>query len=204
MIRGALSLCVALATVWPGQAPARGPAPPGLSWADADSLSRKLRQIRSEARSRDGSRRGSRVEVTEAELNSYLNLTYASQMPEGVTDVAFGFDAGQLEARAMVDLERARGEAPALGSWSPMALLGGNLPVELKGSLTGDDGFATLQLESVTVGSLPVPLSVLAGVVASSTQTPRRPRGFDIFAPFRLPYAVKKVRLESGRAWLEF
>jgi len=204
MVRGALGLCLALATVWQGQAPARTPAPPGLSWTDADSLSRKLRQIRTDARSRGGFRRGSRVEVTEAELNSYLNLTIASQMPEGVTDVAFGFDAGKLEAKAMVDLERVRGQAPALGSWSPLAILGGSLAVELKGRLFGDDGFATVQLESVTVGSLPVPLSVLAGVVASSTQSPKRPRGFDILAPFRLPYSVKKVRLEPGRAWLEF
>ncbi len=104
----------------------------------------------------------------------------------------------------MVDLAVARGQVPGLGSWSPLAILGGNLAVELEGRLSGDDGFGTVQVESVTVGSLPVPLSVLAGVVASSTQTPKLPRGFDIFAPFRLPYSVKKVRLEPGRAWLEF
>ena len=104
MVRGALGLCLALATVGQGQQPARTPAPPGLSWTDADSLSRKLSQIRTHARSAERSPRRDRVEVTESELNSYLNLTMASQMPEGVTDVAFRFDAGKLEAKAMVDL----------------------------------------------------------------------------------------------------
>ena len=43
-----------------------------------------------------------------------------------------------------------------------------------------------------------------AQMVATATRSPRYPNGWDIHAPFRLPYAARRVRLEPGRAVLEF
>jgi hypothetical protein len=40
--------------------------------------------------------------------------------------------------------------------------------------------------------------------VARSTRKPDNPEGVDISAPFRLPYSVRRVRLEPGRAFLDF
>jgi hypothetical protein len=41
-------------------------------------------------------------------------------------------------------------------------------------------------------------------MVAAATRSARYPNGVDIQAPFRLPYAARRVRLEPGRAILEF
>src|SRR5262245_53856373 len=66
---------------------AQAPAPaPGISAAAAaESLARKLTSI--EARKREKVRKAQTVEVTEHELNSYLNLKLGTDMPTGITDV---------------------------------------------------------------------------------------------------------------------
>jgi hypothetical protein len=40
--------------------------------------------------------------------------------------------------------------------------------------------------------------------VVSSTRSEKYPDGFDIHAPVRLPYSVNRVRIEPGKATLEF
>ena len=49
-----------------------------------------------------------------------------------------------------------------------------------------------------------VPISVLEQLVLSATKNDANPEGFDIHAPFRLPYSVNRLRLEPGRALLDF
>jgi len=47
-------------------------------------------------------------------------------------------------------------------------------------------------------------VSFVEQIVASATRKPSNPEGFDIHAPFRLPYSVNRVRLETARAFLDF
>jgi hypothetical protein len=49
-----------------------------------------------------------------------------------------------------------------------------------------------------------VPISLLHQIVSSTTKTEDLPDGFDIRAPFRLPYSLRQVRIEPGRAYLDF
>ena len=76
--------------------------------------------------------------------------------------------------------------------------------VELKGKLRTRDGFGTIEVEEAWIASIPVPMSFVEQIVASATRKPSQPEGFDINAPFRLPYAVDRVRLETARAFLDF
>jgi hypothetical protein len=85
-----------------------------------------------------------------------------------------------------------------------MSLLGGLVPIELSGKLVNADGFGTIELDSAYVASIRVPISVVEQMVASSTRSEKHPDGFDIHAPFRLPYSVNRVRIEPGKATLEF
>ena len=78
------------------------------------------------------------------------------------------------------------------------------MPVELAGKLVNQDGFGTVELDSAYVASIRVPVSVVEQMIASSTKSEKHPEGFDIHAPFRLPYSVSRVRLEPGKAVLEF
>lgn len=177
------------------------PARAGLSWAEADSLDRKLATI--EERQKEKPRRRQTVQVTEGELNSFLNLSYASELPKGLSDIQVRFGHERIEAKGSVDVDQVKGKVAA-PSWSPISLLGGLVPIELSGKLVNADGFGTIELDSAYVASIRVPISVVEQMVASSTRSDKHPDGFDIHAPFRLPYSVNRVRIEPGKATLEF
>jgi hypothetical protein len=190
-------------------APARadetaGATRPPLSWAEAESLGRKLEGIEKRNTQAKGKRRPETVLITEGELNSYLNLTYAPEMPPGLSDVDVRLENERIHAKGLLDLERVRGKVPAPSPWSPLSLLRGKVPVELKGRIQTRDGFGTIEVEEAWISSVPVPMSFLEQIVASATKKPSDPDGFDIHAPFRLPYAVNRVRVELARAFLDF
>jgi hypothetical protein len=172
-----------------------------VSQAMADSLVRKLDSI--EKRQQARSRRPETVLVTEGELNSYLAYTLASEMPPGVTNVNVRFEREAIETTGTVDLDRV-GRIKSESAFSPLSLLTGPVSVEIRGRLQNQEGFGTIAWEHVRVASIPVPVSVLARLVSSSTRSSRHPQGFDIHAPFRLPYDARRVKLQPGRAILEF
>ncbi len=185
-----------------GSARAQSPAPaPGPTAAAAESLARKLTSI--EARKREKAAKPGTVVVTENELNSYLQLKLAQDMPTGISDVRVSMQQERLQANGQVDLDKLdikKGSSP----FSPLNLLSGKVPVMLRGRLQSLDGFGTVQVEEVQLATIPVPVSVLQRLIASSTRSERDPDGFDINAPFRFPYSLKRVRLEPGRALLDF
>jgi hypothetical protein len=201
------ALALAAAQALSGQPPgasAQRPAAlrPGTSWADANALQVKLDGVA--ARQRQG-RAVPALTVTEGELNSYVNLSLAQQIPKGVRDVDLRIVDERLLARALVDITPFRGQVTATGGWSPLSLLPDVVPVNVKARLVDvQDGFASLELEEVRMSSIPLPPGVLAQVVAASTKAPSRPDGFDLLAPFRLPYSVRRIRLSVGQAILEF
>ena len=78
------------------------------------------------------------------------------------------------------------------------------MPVLLRGKLRNQGGFGTVEWEDVRVSSWSLPVTLVSQVVASSTRSASTPEGVDIRAPFRLPYDARRVRLEPGRALLDF
>lgn len=180
---------------------ARGGTPAGTSWQEADSLSRKILAL--EKRRVQRSTHRETIVVTQGELNSYLRLTYASKMPKGVTGVTVRLDQDRIEASGVVDLEQVNPPKDK-SRFSLMSVLAPSVPVLLRGRLVNQDGFGTLEWEEVRLSSLPLPLTALAQMVATATRSARYPHGWDIQAPFRLPYAARRIRLEPGRALLDF
>jgi hypothetical protein len=176
---------------------------PGLSWAEAEALDRKLGEI--ERRRAAPARRGKTetVTVTQSELNSYLNLTLGSKIPKEVKDLQVTLEHERLQATGMVDLDQVKSKV-ATSSWNPLLLMGGFVPVLLRGRLVNRDGFGSIIWEDVRVNAWSMPISLLEEMVARSTRKPDNPEGVDISAPFRLPYSVRRVRLEPGRAFLDF
>ncbi len=181
--------------------PSPRPAPPraGLSWEDADTLARKIQEVE------DLRRAGKKVPkqtvlVTEGQLNSYLNLSLGARMLKGVTDLDIHFEQERLAARALLDPEK----MPVKGSLGLFGLLGGAMPVELRGRLPNRDGQGTMEVEELRLSGYSMPLAMLAQIVSASTRSSANPAGFDITAPFKLPYAVRSVRFEPGKAFVEF
>jgi len=183
------------------QGVARPAAPAGLSWEESESLARKI--LAFEQRLRVRSTQRETVTVTQGEVNSFLNLTYAAKMPRGVTGVWIRFDNERIEAQGTVDLDQVGAPKPK-SRFSIMSMLSPAVPILLRGRLVNQDGFGTLQWEEIRLSALPLPLGALSQMVAAATKSARYPNGVDIQAPFRLPYAARRVRLEPGRAILEF
>jgi hypothetical protein len=196
-----IGLFVLLAAQGAAAAPRAAPPRPGLSWAEADALDVKLEAI--DKRQKNGkTARAETVEISESELNSYVNLKL--RIPEGVTDVALHIDRDRVAGTAIVDVDKLQAKPPS-SSWNPMSLLGGRVPVSLRGKLVAqDEGFASIEFEEVKLGALPLPPAALEQLVASATKSRESPEGLDVLAPFRLPYSMKRVRLQPGRAFLEF
>ena len=179
---------------------------PGLSWAEAEALDRKLTAIEKQRVVAPRKSRPETVTVTESELNSYLNLTMAEKLPKEVKDLEVHLlEHERLQANGLVDLDKVKAKVAATSSsWNPLLLMGGFVPVQLRGRLVNRDGFGSIIWEDVQVNAWSLPVSLLEQMVASATKKPDNPEGVDINAPFRLPYSVRRVRLEPGRAFLEF
>lgn len=200
------SYLAALVLIAPVASAGETPRPvprPGLSWAEAEALDRKLVEIeqRQAARARKG--KTDTVTVTESELNSYLNLTLGAKIPKEVKDLQVKLEHERLQATGMVDLDQVKAKM-AVSSWNPLLLMSGFVPVLLRGRLVNSDGFGSIIWEDVRVNAWSVPIGLLEEMVARSTRKPDNPEGVDISAPFRLPYSVRRVRLEPGRALLDF
>jgi hypothetical protein len=175
---------------------------PALSRTEADALDRKFDELND--RHKAGRVIRGTVLVTESEVNSYLNLSPSVKLPRGLSDVVVRLEQERIHATGILDLDKVRDKMPNLSPLSPLYWLSGQVPVLLRGRLVNDDGFATVEWEDVRVGNIPVPISLLHQIVSSTTKSEDRPDGFDIRAPFRLPYSLRQVRIEPGRAYLDF
>jgi hypothetical protein len=187
-------------------APAADPtiAATAYSAAEAEALSRKLDAL---ARHAEGGKppRQRTITVTESELNAYLNLTLAPRLPKGISDVVVRMEQDRLAARALVDLTEVQAQIPAGSLGGLLSFLSGKVPLQARGRLTAPEaGFSAFAIEEVSLSTIPVPMSVVEQLVASATKSAASPQGFDIHSPFRLPYDLKRVRLEPGRALLEY
>jgi len=187
----------------PPAQPARAPAPADLSWDDSDQLSTTLARIDRRLR---GGRPASRqtLVVTERQLNSYVNLALGPKIPAGVSELRVELRPDGLGARALLDLDRIRGKVPDGAASGVLALLSGTVPVELRGRLTAANGTGRIEVREASVGGVGLPTSLVAQLVAMSTRTEQRPQGFDIEAPFPLPWRARQVRFEAGRALVDF
>jgi hypothetical protein len=185
------------------EAAAAAPAPrAGLSWESAQALADKLTRLeRRVERGRGGPREG--VPVSEAELNSWLNLTLGAKLPPGVRDLEVRLLAEGLTARGLVDLER----LPLKRSGNPLSPLNwmkGEVPVEVKGEILSSHGVASVRVDEVRMAGVSLPVSMLTDLVTVSTRTARNPAGTNLAAPFRLPLAMKRLRFGTGQVLLEF
>ncbi len=203
------TFALVLLLVVPGQsvpasiAPRPAPSRPGLSWDDADALAAAFEQVERRFTAGKPARKEPLV-VNEGQVNSYLNLTLGPKIPPGVTDLAVQLNGDLLLVRAKVDLDRVPLKRSTEGGFSLLSLVTGVVPVELAGRLKSQEGQGTIELTEARLSGISVPITLVAQLVSTSTRGPSLPQGFDINAPFRLPYAMKRVRFEPGKAVVDF
>lgn len=175
----------------------------GLTRQAADSCRVKLEDLERRQKAAGSPAPSGAVAFTESEINSYLNLG-GVKLPVGLRDIRVRLFRGRVEAMGTVDLDAVKAHVPSSSSpLNPLWLLGGTTEFELKGKVESDKGFGQVDVEEVRLGPVSLPPSVVAQIVASSTKTADKPGGFDLLAPFRLPYGLKRVRIETGQSLVE-
>lgn len=181
------------------------PAAPksGLSRELSDAFGKKIELL--EKFDRDPKVKRTPVNVFESELNSYVRFALAEKVPRGLREVRIVLRDGRLELRGLANLsEFSELKEKAAGAASFLSLLGGEVAVEIVAEFKSDRGFGQFELVSAQVGPVPLSSSVLGDIVARATVDASRPNGFDIRAPFRLPYSAKKIRPLQALATIEY
>jgi hypothetical protein len=190
------------ATPTPAATP-RPKAPEGLSWEDADQVAETVERLERRLKAGKPASREP-ITVSERQVNSYVTLALGSKLPASVSGLSFRFEPERLAASGMLDLDAVKDKLPKTGASTLLSFLGGTVPVTVKGRFRGASGQGQVVVEEATVGGISLPPSMLAQIVAQSTRSATKPAGFDLLAPFPLPWTARSVRLESGRAVVEF
>ena len=173
-----------------------------LSRQDADRFQAKLSRIAEFANAPRGRTAPAMrsIEVTDAELNSYLRYHAQSEIPVGIVDpVLTALGGGRVAGRAIVDLDAVRREKKR-GWLDPVGYLTGRLPVTVTGTLSTTNGVGRFRLESAEVSGVTIPKSVLQELLAYYSQTPENPSGINMDDPFELPARIREIKVGTGRS----
>ena len=166
---------------------------------DAELLRQKVATI--SAHGERPSKQGRRTTVTEGEVNSYLVYDAKPQLPAGVIEPAVTIlGTGRLSGRAVVDLDAVRHARASQRWFDPTNYLTGRLPVSATGRLKTSNGVGHFELESASVGGVPVPKMLLQEIVSYYTRTPEKPSGIGLDDPFALPARIREIQVERGQA----
>ena len=137
--------------------------------------------------------------LPEPDVNAYLAHQAVPHLPVGIRAPSIRIGEGRLSAEAVMDLDAIR-ESRERAGFDPIRFLGGQLPVTASGRVRSGGGAARVDVETVTVGGIPVPVDVLQELVRYFTRTPDNPAGTRLDAPIPLPYGITELRLSPGLA----
>jgi hypothetical protein len=142
-----------------------------------------------------------RTLVTESEINSYLVYEAKEQLPTGVVDPSVtAIGPGRVSGRAVVDLDAVRKSKNPTSLLDPMNYLFGRLPVTATGTFKTSNGVGRFQLESASVGSVPIPKMLLQEIISYYSRTSEDPDGIGLDDPFALPARIREIQVERGQA----
>jgi hypothetical protein len=156
--------------------------------AIVDAASRPARAVR-------------RTNVSENEVNAYLAYDVKDQIPVGVVNPTVTIlGTGRVTGRAIVDLDAVRKQQQATSLFDPASYLTGRLPVTATGVLQTGNGIGKFQLESATVGGVPVPKILVQQIVTYYSRSPDNPGGIGLDAAFALPARIREIQVQRGQA----
>ena len=174
-----------------------------LTLTEAESMGRKLDAILTRgllAPAQARTVKAVRTSFTEREVNAYLKFFGQAQAPSGLVDprIYIG-EGGRLDGRAIVDLDAVRKSRPR-GWTDPLGYVAGSMEVRATGSLKTANGIGTFELQSATLGGVPLPKTLLQELVNYYTRTPELPGGFNLDQPFELPHNIRQIDIQRGAA----
>jgi len=134
-------------------------------------------------------------------VNSWFAYGGRSVIPKGITQPKLTIIGnGRVMGLATLDLDavsRDRASGKTLDMWN---LIGGQVPVSVTGVLQTRDGRGQFDLQSATVGGIPVPKGLLQELVSYYSRSTDHPDGVRIDAPFQLPAKIQQIEVGQGQA----
>jgi hypothetical protein len=139
--------------------------------------------------------------VTENEVNSYLQYDLRDELPVGVVEPSVSaLGPGRLSGRAVVDLDAVRKAGKSTGLLDLRSLLTGRLPVTATGLLHVSNGVGRFELESATIGGVPIPKRLLQEIIAHYSKSAEDPDGVGLDEPFEMPAHIREIQVQRGHA----
>jgi hypothetical protein len=163
----------------------------------AKSLEAKLQILSSNDTQPSASHRA--VVITENEVNSYLKIHSGEFLPMGVRTPSLSFQPEHAMASADVDFEALSRSYPNPSDWGPKvlaAMFKGTQHVTVTAKIQPENAGERVQIESVMVGGMTVPIWLVDYVIQNVLQ-PRY--NFDLSKPLPYPDRVTLIVLGSGQ-----
>ena len=170
-----------------------------VSRQSAEAFSQKVSLIRKNAEA--GKPAGRKTPVSQDELNSWFTYAATPHLPKGVSQPQVTIvGQGRVAGQAIVDLEAVAKRRASAGSFDPLSLIGGRVPVNVTGILHTRDGKARFEVQSAEISGLPVPATILQELVSFYSRTPEDPQGVRLDDTFSLPAQIREIQVGQGQA----
>lgn len=200
-VRWTVASSLALAAVAvSAQGPASKPAPPAAASA---RMERALSAILGRAVAplpKSGTLPALRTTFTDAELNAWLGQPGNENVPIGMKSPTVTFTGtGTLSLAALVDIDAVR-KSRERGLLDPLSYLGGVVLVTMTGRLSGVSGQGTFDVDTASLGTVPIPKVLLQELISFYSKSPDYPDGILLAKPFPLPARVREVVIARGAA----
>ena len=174
-----------------------GPPALQVSPKAAKSLQEKIDAIKNAEDDPNHKRGSTRVELSKAELESYLLYSLKEDIPAQIdsADVQVGEETVALDTQITF-------ASSATGNPMVDALVGGTHNLFVKGKLVAHEGRGKFDLQEVRVDSIPVP-NVLMQALFKKYVKPKYPEA-DLNEPFDIPYGIWELKLQPGQATIVY
>ena len=177
--------------------------PAGSSSAIAESSERAASDLQTKidvvkkAEADKNRRQRQKLDVSEAELESYVMLDLKKQIPFPMDSIRVHLTPGFVAADSRLTIPPG-----STGNILTDALVGGSHNFYVKGKLTGMNGVGKFDIQDVTVDGIPVPV-ILVDTLVRKYAKPKHPE-VDIRAPFELPWGIDAVEVGQGKGTVTY
>jgi hypothetical protein len=159
----------------------------------AKSLQQKIDAIKSAENSPQHKRGSSRVQLSEAELESYLIYSLQDDIPAKIdsANVQLAGDTVGLDTQLTFT-------SNATGNPVVDALVGGTHNLLFRGKLVAEHARGKFDLEDVRVDGIPVP-NIFIQTLFKKYVKPKYPEA-DLSEPFDMPWGIEELKIDNGKA----
>ena len=142
----------------------------------------------------DKLRPGSRVTLTQPELNAYVATEVTQYAPQGVRDPKVELSEGSATGAALVDFVKLRQAAGKPPGWLMTRILAGEHPVRVTARIVSGSGRATVEVESVDISGFTVDGKMLDYLIENYL-LPQFPEA-KVGRPFELAHRIDRLEVK--------